>query len=278
MPNTRKQYERLKTLTLEEGFELIKTLKKRVEIDGRIVTVSSFRLQSFLKNGIKCANKWCNVEGSYFAIERARVNNSINKELNWHLNLWGICPTTNQHILFTMDHIIPKCYGGFHELENTQTMCGPHNWNKGTKEGRSLERYKKKNAINSNVPKFVYTGKKNVPILRHFGKIVRKTFNLFLNDPPTWEVEDLLKIIWKHAGLKCTEVRLVNNTYVRPEIDKLGHRYDLFFLVGEGIQNNKDVNLLMMEMEKEIRSSLNVTLLDTHFVKEKENYANNESL
>ena len=73
----KQQYMRLKTLGLEEGFALMKeaahTQTETTLIDGFVVSVSpveSVRLGTFLHRGIKCVHPGCQMEGSFFAIER----------------------------------------------------------------------------------------------------------------------------------------------------------------------------------------------------------------
>lgn len=40
---------------------------------------------------------------------------------------------TEDDVMMTVDHKLPKYHGGTDALENLQPMCGPHNWEKGSK-------------------------------------------------------------------------------------------------------------------------------------------------
>jgi hypothetical protein len=133
--STIQQFERVGTITLEEGFKLIAAEGRQTVINGFEVTTSSLRLKSFLQNGVKCAHRECPFEGSYFAIEKTPPGRSAINNRKYHLNLWGVDPEDNQPILMTVDHVIAKALGGLNELQNTQTMCCWHNWLKGSKEG-----------------------------------------------------------------------------------------------------------------------------------------------
>lgn len=61
----------------------------------------------------------CNVEGSYFYIEKHVHKNET--EPSWHLNLYA--NKNGREILMTRDHIYPKSKGGKNTLENSQTLC-----------------------------------------------------------------------------------------------------------------------------------------------------------
>lgn len=66
-------------------------------------------LQVFCEKGTKCVK--CGVEGGYFAAEESGINKAV-------LNLY-----TNDDVLMTKDHIIPKSYGGGNYISNYQPMC-----------------------------------------------------------------------------------------------------------------------------------------------------------
>jgi hypothetical protein len=259
-------YERIGTLTLEEGFKLIAAEGRSTTINGVEVTTNSLRLRSFLQNGVKCAHPGCPFEGSYFAIEMTPPGRSATANRKYHLNLWGVDHEDNQPVLMTVDHIIAKALGGLDELQNTQTMCCWHNWRKGSKEGTVALEKTRKQRIESAPLKFTYVGQKNTPHVRAVALTVRRTFNFFLNDPLTWDTEAFLDIIWKHAGFCCIEVRLVDNSYRHPIHGKLSHRYDLYFITGKGLIEEGDVNKVMRKIEYDIRKKLDVFMPDTHFV------------
>jgi hypothetical protein len=257
-------YDRLKTLSLEEGFGYIASGARHVEIDGVRVKVNSMRLRSFLQNGVKCAYEGCPYEATFFAVER----DATNPHKNYHLNLWGIAHD-GLEVLFTHDHIVARGLGGPDTLENTQTMCCWHNWMKGNKEGQIVNANWKttRREFYGNTLSFTYVSAEGKEIVMRATRLVRKTFNFYLNDPMTWDTNKFLEIIWKHAGFRCSEVKLVNNSYIHPELKLLAHRYDLFFVTGDGIIKGKDaVNDLMRKIETDIRANLNVTMIDTHFL------------
>ena len=257
-------YERIKVISLEEGFTHIASGARHVEIDGVRVKVNSMRLRSFLQNGVKCAYEGCPYEATFFAVERDKGH--VHK--NYHLNLWGIADD-GAEVLFTHDHILARGLGGADTLENTQTMCCWHNWMKGNKEGQMVNANWKatKREFYGNTLSFSYVTADGKVIVMRASRLVRKTFKFYLNDPMTWDTNKFLDIVWKIAGFRCSEVKLVNNTFVHPDLKLLAHRYDLFFVVGEGISANKEPNELMQKIEKEMRAKLDITMIDTHFIR-----------
>lgn len=261
------KFERIGTLTLEEGFALIAAPEKQATINGHvIINTSTLRLKSFFQNGVKCAHPGCPFVGSYFAIEKTTQGRSAAPEESrpYHLNLWGVDPDDGKPILFTVDHIIARSHGGLDELSNTQTMCGWHNWTKGSKEGNQIQEKRRRTRIESAPLKFTYVGARGVPQHRFVAIVVKRTFNFFLNSPLTWDTEKFLNIIWKHTGFRCVEIRLVDHNYRHPLYGKC-HRYDLYFITGNGIMNGNEVNPLMQKIEADLREHMDITMLDTHF-------------
>jgi hypothetical protein len=258
------KYERLTTISLEEGFKAIASNERYVIIDGHRVKVNSMRLRSFLQNGVKCAYEGCPYEASFFAVERCTTQ----PQANFHLNLWGIA-NDGEEVLFTHDHIIARGLGGSDNLENTQTMCCWHNWMKGNKEGQQVAANWKatRNEFRGNALSFTYVTASGNPITVRTSRLVRRSFNFYLNDPMTWDTNKFLEIVWRNAGFRCSEVKLVNNDYHHPELNKLAHRYDLFFIIGEGILESEEVNNLMRKIEDDIRQELDVTMVDTHYTR-----------
>lgn len=95
---------------------------KPIEILGKRVSRSSFKLYCFKRKGLVCAK--CNLEGKEFHLEYNTYENM------WVLNLYGF--KGDRPILFTHDHIIPKSKGGLPKtISNIQTMCYPCNHKKG---------------------------------------------------------------------------------------------------------------------------------------------------
>ena len=187
------------------------------------------------------------------------------------MNLWGVDPEDGQPILFTHDHIVAQALGGLDQLSNTQTMCCWHNWRKGSKEGLIVLERQRQMKIENGPVTFTYVGIKKEPRIINRAVVCRRTFNFYLNDPGTWDTNKFLDIIWKNAGLCCVEVRLVNNTYRHPVLQKLAHRYDLFFITGPGLIDPQKVNAMMRNIEADVRNELDVYMADTHFVIDDEN-------
>jgi hypothetical protein len=146
MATKKPHYIRLKTLTLEEAFglmkEAVRTQNKTTILDDVRVSVNpldSLRLGTFLYRGIKCSHPGCLLRGAFFAVERPNSKSQINQ---FHLNLWAV-NEFGQEILMTCDHIISRGLGGMNIIGNTQTMCSPHNSAKSVEEQRYLEALKK---------------------------------------------------------------------------------------------------------------------------------------
>lgn len=90
------------------------------------IETNELRLQTFKEKGVKCAQ--CGIEGKLFAIEI--MNNDKKKRL--YFDLYAV-NDSQQEILMTHDHIIPKSMGGAHDITNTQPMCCICNNKKGSK-------------------------------------------------------------------------------------------------------------------------------------------------
>jgi hypothetical protein len=124
------QYERIGILSIEEVLHFIQKNfhnggKKKEDIGGFQVNTQSLRLRTFLKTGTKCPI--CSIQAQFFAVERSKGT------LSYHLNLYGL-DQNNTEVIFTHDHILARSLGGFDNLSNTITMCGPCNWSKGKLE------------------------------------------------------------------------------------------------------------------------------------------------
>lgn len=109
---------RYKTLSIDEVLPYIVDDKRvKHEFYGYNVKVGTDRLNVFKKE-LSCV--CCGKKGSYFAIERHQV------QVTPHLNLYS-----EDNILMTKDHIVPKSKGGKDIIENYQTMCAVCNEKKG---------------------------------------------------------------------------------------------------------------------------------------------------
>lgn len=81
-------------------------------IDGYKVRRISLRYMTFYQKGTDCV--CCGRKGSYFLLEEGNKHNPERK----HFNLY-----TEDGILLTKDHIIPKSKNGKNNVDNMQTMC-----------------------------------------------------------------------------------------------------------------------------------------------------------
>lgn len=91
-----------------------KEKRQRKEFDGFMVKPFSARYQVFYNKGIKCPD--CGRKGAYFTLD-ADSNNGKNSLIR-HFNLYS-----EDGVLMTKDHIIPKSKGGKNILSNYQPMC-----------------------------------------------------------------------------------------------------------------------------------------------------------
>jgi hypothetical protein len=134
---TPQHYERIGILNIDEVIAVIGEHfdaygnKGKVDIAGYYVNVQSVRLRTFAHTGTSCG--CCGIQADYFAVERSPGN----PKAGYHLNLWGKDDEGNE-VLFTHDHIIARALGGKDDLSNTETMCGPCNWEKGKIEQKLL--------------------------------------------------------------------------------------------------------------------------------------------
>jgi len=117
------EYHVIAEFTVEEILNLIdpkNTDRTRIKYKGFEFRISSLRLRTFKKHGVKCA--CCGKEGIIF-----RLQNSGNSNF-YHLGLW-----TADNIQMTKDHVIPKSKGGKDRLDNMQTLCQKCNNKKANK-------------------------------------------------------------------------------------------------------------------------------------------------
>ena len=92
--------------------------KKSIVVEGYDVYVKSLRYMTFYQKGVKCA--CCNRTGNYF-----KLDGDANTKRR-HFNLYS-----EDGVLMTKDHIIPKSLGGMDIIDNMQTMCVECNVKKG---------------------------------------------------------------------------------------------------------------------------------------------------
>ena len=134
------QYIRHAVAPLENIFAAIREgasmAKPRHTYEGFTFNVSSLRLRTFCRDvglgKLHCAS--CGLKASFFAVE-AFARNTDNKSV--HANLYGV-KEDGEEVLFTHDHILARALGGEDTLKNSQTMCGPCNWSKGSREAHQV--------------------------------------------------------------------------------------------------------------------------------------------
>jgi len=114
--------------TIKEVLDHVQFVSKRegrntrVDFDGDLINMASQRYQLFAKKGCRCVI--CGLEGSYFIKERHASN------ATFHFNLYGV-DENGDEVVFTKDHIVPKCNGGSNTIDNYQVMCYVCNHQKG---------------------------------------------------------------------------------------------------------------------------------------------------
>lgn len=141
--------ERIKTFSIEEVEAMVKedvtscSCKKdckdaehSIHVEGHDVYTTSLRYKTFIEKGYTCV--CCGRVGAYYALEKSKGNN----QKRAHFNLYS-----NDDVLMTKDHILPRSKGGADCIENMQTMCTDCNSAKGNAvpDGHvPVERHKKK--------------------------------------------------------------------------------------------------------------------------------------
>ena len=119
------------------------------EYENYLINMNSERYKLFKEKGVSCVEPGCINTGTHFKLD-------FNGNQKPHFNLY-----TDNGILMTKDHIIPKSYGGTNNKANYQVMCTKCNGKKGngyTKEDALLG--KVKNNVNFNM-----NGEKNNQLL-----------------------------------------------------------------------------------------------------------------
>lgn len=133
--------------------------KKSIVVDGYNVYARSLRYMTFYQKGVKCA--CCNREGSYF-----KLDGDVNTNRR-HFNLYS-----EDGVLMTKDHIVPKSLGGMDIIDNMQTMCVECN----VKKGNGIDEEYKIISINKdgNVKKYRTLSNAVVNILNFNGSSSKK--------------------------------------------------------------------------------------------------------
>lgn len=124
----------MRKYSIQEVFDMIgvdslnissmpKGTKDSIEVEGFKVYRKSMRYATFYQKGTKCV--CCGKEGSYFQLDPDRDGGNI--ENRRHFNLYS-----EDGVLMTKDHILPKKWGGQDHIDNFQTMCKTCNEAKGS--------------------------------------------------------------------------------------------------------------------------------------------------
>ena len=125
--------QRIKTFSIEEVEAMVKedvinsecksidkNCKHNIKVEGHDVYTTSLRYKTFIEKGYECV--CCGRTGTYYALEKS-VGSNQNRA---HFNLYS-----DDDVLMTKDHILPKSKGGMDCIDNMQTMCTICNSNKG---------------------------------------------------------------------------------------------------------------------------------------------------
>ena len=96
--------------------------KNDITLEGYRVYTRSLRYKTFIEKGYKCV--CCGRVGTHYVLEQDVAQNSHRA----HFNLYS-----DDNILMTKDHILPRSKGGKDDIENLQTMCQICNTAKGNK-------------------------------------------------------------------------------------------------------------------------------------------------
>lgn len=118
------QLERIKIFTIEEVENMVradvtscsckkdcKDAEHNIVVEGYDVYTTSMRYKTFIEKGYRCV--CCGRTGAYYALET-----SGQKKSRAHFNLYS-----DDNVLMTKDHILPRSKGGTDCIENMQTMC-----------------------------------------------------------------------------------------------------------------------------------------------------------
>lgn len=136
-------YERKGTYTIDEVLDHVslnynddpETVKfGRIEVFLGSKRYQNFKLNYILEDEnnrksprhIRCSEKNCGLEGTFFALERHHGQDTS----KFHFNLYGY-NAKGEEVMLTKDHREPKSRGGSDGLHNLRVMCAPCNSKKG---------------------------------------------------------------------------------------------------------------------------------------------------
>lgn len=116
-------YQRYTTFPAETVFAAMSAKQKRMVVGegtGISCGMVSLRMRVFHTHGPVCAK--CGEKGTHFAVERPLMSDDPR---TWHFNLYS-----DNDVMLTFDHVMPKSKGGANTIENAQTLCYPCNQEK----------------------------------------------------------------------------------------------------------------------------------------------------
>jgi|SRR5208337_3413621 len=96
---------------------------------------------------------------------------------------------------------------------------------------------------------------------KHHQHPLMKSISVTLLDKATYSSNQLLDVIWKHAGFLC--LRVVFNHSYKHKDGSLSHTYDLYFDWGPfGSQRlgSKEINAIVAAIEEDLPSYIPVSL------------------
>lgn len=108
-------YQRYTTFPVADVFAAMAARQKRMLVEKTLIScgMTSLRMRVFHAHGPVC--KKCGETGTHFAVERPLFSED---DRTWHLNLYS-----DNDIMLTFDHVMPKSRGGPNTIENAQTLC-----------------------------------------------------------------------------------------------------------------------------------------------------------
>jgi uncharacterized OB-fold protein len=120
---------------LEEMRELLRDGLKNNNMPklGKYTMKMSDRYKLFTRDETVCVH--CGQKASFWASQ------TTEKGTRTHLNLYGI-NENGMVVIFTKDHIIPKSFGGYDDIDNYQVMCSKCNSKKDNDSDIDFNRYK----------------------------------------------------------------------------------------------------------------------------------------
>lgn len=87
--------------------------KENIEFHGYLIHPGSLRYMTFYQKGVNCCK--CGRKGAYFTLDKHSKDYDGPRR---HFNLYS-----EDDVLMTKDHILPKSKGGKNKVSNMQTMC-----------------------------------------------------------------------------------------------------------------------------------------------------------